>query len=679
MRRNSVFFEILKIFLLAGVFGLLILVYWSSSSVEEQVIAVKRKIDQLEVRSSVQVQSSPSSNASQLGLSDPSLPNLLITDPFDENILPELLGKNFKRYPTLLSATIARPASLHPFAGWADVIDWIGRCSGSVATNLFGKFETLSPSFAWKMEERQRADKKGTEFWIHLRRDLVWEPLRPEQLPKAITLAPHFFESHPVTANDFKFYFDLAMNPFNQEMSALALQGKYDDIEALEVMDPYTFVVRWKSKPMVNSSGETVYKSRYGANLFTGALVPLADWVYAYSPDGTRVVPFEDTRSSSTLIQHLELHWAKNIIPSCGPWVFEEMSNESIRFQRNKNYFDPLAALYDESEVSFRASFDSVWNDFKLGKLSSYLLSAQQLPEWERFKASSAYQEQKEKGQEIESLSYLDRTFAFIGWNNKRPIFASKKVRQALTLAIDRPRIIQEILYGQGIEITGTFPMNSSATDPNLKPWPFDPDQAKRILKEEGWADLNRTGVLEKEINGVSVPFAFKLVYFGKAPVTRAMVDAVSTQLAKIGVRCEPLGVEMADLSERMDNKNFDAITLLWGLGTPPEDPRQIWSSKGANEIGSSNFIGFMNEEIDQIIDKLDYEDAHDERVRLYHRFCQIIYDEQPYTFLYTVKQNLLYRNYIGNVFLPIDRQDLVPGANVDVPVPAIFFDRRAF
>ena len=103
-------------------------------------------------------------------------------------------------------------------------------------------------------------------------------------------------------------------------------------------------------------------------------------------------------------------------------------------------------------------------------------------------------------------------------------------------------------------------------------------------------------------------------------------------------------------------------------LRKPPENPSQLWSSTGAKEKGSSNAIGFSNSEIDTLIKALDFEYDIEKRNALYHRFDQILYDEQPYTFLYSPKSSLLYREYVQNLFIPAERQDLVPGANITSP-----------
>lgn len=109
----------------------------------------------------------------------------------------------------------------------------------------------------------------------------------------------------------------------------------------------------------------------------------------------------------------------------------------------------------------------------------------------------------------------------------------------------------------------------------------------------------------------------------------------------------------------------------------PPDDPKQLWHSSGAKQKGSSNATGFANAEADSIIDALQYEHDLAKREKLYHRFHQILHEEQPYTFLYVPKQSFLYREYVQNVFVPSERQDLVPGATISQPLSEVFWIKQ--
>ncbi len=62
----------------------------------------------------------------------------------------------------------------------------IDLCTGAVATLEFGKYETLAPEFAFKLEARPRSDlPEVSEYWVHLREDLYWQPLNAAHFLKA--------------------------------------------------------------------------------------------------------------------------------------------------------------------------------------------------------------------------------------------------------------------------------------------------------------------------------------------------------------------------------------------------------------------------------------------------------------------------------------------------------------
>ena len=136
--------------------------------------------------------------------------------------------------------------------------------------------------------------------------------------------------------------------------------------------------------------------------------------------------------------------------------------------------------------------------------------------------------------------------------------------------------------------------------------------------------------------------------------------------------------MDVADLSAAFEDKSFEAFFFIWGLGSPPEDPEQLWHSSLAKVKGSSNAIGFQNAQADAIIEKLKIEYDENARTKLYHEFDQIIHEEAPYTFLYMPKTSLLYRQYLQNVFVPADRQDIIPGADVEEPDSNIFWIKHS-
>jgi peptide/nickel transport system substrate-binding protein len=675
-------------------FAFMAMLYWSSSLVEQDLKFIRREMVQinhelLALKKSVgQGQSGILKAFHEQGL--PSVPpiqnlqtassNLLTPDPFYIHTLPALLGPDFKPEGIRREATIGKPKNLNPFSGWSEVATWIRLCSVSVADQKVGIYETMAPSAALSMELRKTPEGRP-EYWIFLRQDLFWQSLNPNHFPADMELASVFLQKHPVTAHDFKFYYDAIMNPHVEEAQAVALRNYFNEIEEIRVIDDLTLVVRWKTKKIVDAEGKESFQMKYSSKLLTGSLRPLARFVYQYFADGTKIVQ-EDEDPNTYLTnpvwsQNFSHHWASNIIVSCGPWLFDGMTEGGIRFRRNPDFYDSYGALIDAYEEKFRDSPDAIWQDFKIGNLDLFTVPPNLLAELDLFLQSPHYLKQTQNGLAVKKLNYLSRMYQYVGWNETNPLFNNRIVRQALTMAIDRDRIIRQNLNGMGIQTTGTFFPYSPSYDSSLKPYPFDPDQARRLLQQEGWYDSDGDGIIDKLVNGQRLPFRFTLTYFVKSPTSKAICEYISTALKEIGIDCRPNGVDMADLSAVFDDKNFDALVLAWVLGTPPEDPRQLWYSAGAAQKGSSNAIGFANAEADKIIEELDYEHDPKKRIELYHRFDAIIYEEAPYTFLCVPKTTLAYRDYLQNVFIPKDRQDLIPGANVGEPEPSIFWIRE--
>ncbi len=702
MNKEPIGLYIFRFLTSLGLFAFMAMLYWSSALIEQDLKSIGSDISQLRndllsLRSTVNKVSEEIStiffNQHQIPFKDrqensqlsqpqksdinSNLSNLLTEDPFYKITLPQMLGSDFKPHGIRREASLGRPDNLHPFSNWSQVSSWTSSCTVAIATDQFGKYETFAPDMALKMELRY--DKEGQpEYWLHLRQDVFWHPLQSEHFVTGIALAPHFLRKHQVTAYDFKFYFDAIMNPYIDLRQAVALRNYYSDVREIQVIDDFTLVVRWKTEEMRDVSGKMIPQMKYSAKIWTTALRPLARFVYQYFADGTKIIPDDSNldvyRTNSIWAQNFSQHWAQNMIVSCGPWLFDGMTDREIRFRRNPDYYQPYAVLVNALEIKFRDSPDAIWQEFKSGTIDLFNVPPNQLAEFERFLQSKPYLEQAQAGLEIKRLDFVDRSYTYIGWNEARFFFKSKKIRQALTMAIDRKRIIQQNLNGMGIEITGPFFRFSPSYDANIVPFPFDLQRARLLLEEEGWYDSNGSGIIGKLIDGKHIPFRFTLTYYVKSPITKAICDYIATSLKEIGIICHLNGVDIADLSAVFDDKSFDAICMAWALGSPPEDPKQLWYSTGAQEKGSSNTIGFANAEIDAIIDQLQYEYDPQKRIELYHRFDAILHEEAPYTFIYTPKVALVYRDYLQNVFIPAERQDLIPGANVAEPQPNIFW-----
>jgi peptide/nickel transport system substrate-binding protein len=240
---------------------------------------------------------------------------------------------------------------------------------------------------------------------------------------------------------------------------------------------------------------------------------------------------------------------------------------------------------------------------------------------------------------------FTPNQYTWIGWNEARPFFADKRARLAMTMLIDRPGVIDKMLHGLPAPTECHFYAATGQCDPAIKPPPYDPEGAMRLLDELGWKDSDGDGVRDKG----GKPFQFVFMLPSGAEEAARWVAKAKEDMARAGVAMDIQRVEWSAFSKRLVEHNFDACTLIWGSNGPYEDPTQIWHSSSVK--GGSNFISFKNAEADKLLEqgRLEFDIAA--RDAIYRKLGAILHDEQPYTFMYVRPElELLHKRVKGAV-----------------------------
>jgi len=222
-----------------------------------------------------------------------------------------------------------------------------------------------------------------------------------------------------------------------------------------------------------------------------------------------------------------------------------------------------------------------------------------------------------------------DLSYTFICWNTGRSLFSDVRVRRALTMAIDRQSIIEGLLPGVGRPAAGPVLSFLWAHDPDLKPLPFDPDGARRLLEEAGWKDRDGDGVLERDDGRV---FRFDLETDQASGQRAAVARMVAAHLRRVGVEAVPRAFEAGTFIARHEAHVFDAFVGSWRESTKVDLKSNFHS---ASRDGGYNYGQYASADLDRLIDQARAERDPGAARSLWIAAQRIIADDQPYTFLF--------------------------------------------
>ncbi len=406
-----------------------------------------------------------------------------------------------------------------------------------------------------------------------------------------------FHDGHEFDSDDVRFTYQAIMDPRNLSPRT----SDFEPVKSVDILDRYTVRVVYKRlfSPAVNAwtmqilpehllNDEALGREmeRRGLSSAARATFGMRESVFNRAPVGT------------------------------GPFVFEQwQSDEQIRLRANQDYWEGAP---EYSEYYYRVLPDPLTQEveFRTGAVDIYAPQPHQIA---RYRDDDAYQR----------FSSLSTGYTYIGYNNRRALFQDRRVRQALSMAIDVDEIIRYVLYGEAERTTGPFPKNTVWYDPDVEPIPYDPEGARALLAEIGWHP-NEQGWLEKD----GQLFEFNLITNNGNLVRKAVVTIAQNAWRKIGIKCNTQLFEWAVFLEDFVNPgDFDAVVLGWSMGADP-DLYQIWHSSQTG-YGQLNFAGYRSPEADELIVAIREEYDAERQRTLTRRLHRVIAADQPYTFLY--------------------------------------------
>ena len=226
----------------------------------------------------------------------------------------------------------------------------------------------------------------------------------------------------------------------------------------------------------------------------------------------------------------------------------------------------------------------------------------------------------------VKVYEFEDMGYTFMAYNQNNPLFQDKLVRQAITHAIDRQGIVDQILHGHGSVAHTHGAKIRWDYNPDVPIFEHDPAKAAGLLAEAGWADSDNDGWLDKD--GQTFEFVLSTNQGNNQRIDSTVI--IQQQLKEVGIKVEPRSVEWSTFVSDLLSQNYEASILGWAL-SPDPDSTSIWHTEG----GPLNFTGFANERVDELLEQGRITADQENRAQIYQEMQKILAEEQPYTFLF--------------------------------------------
>jgi len=457
---------------------------------------------------------------------------------------------------------------------------------------------------SWQTSEDRMYDK------VVIRDDLTWS------------------DGKPITAHDVVFSFQVIMS---SSVPVPAMRSGTDKIKWITAYDDHTLVFFHKESLATNIwnvNFSVIPKHIYEKSIRKDPTLQDSDYHVKYENDPVVGGPYIITkrqRGNEIVLEHREA------------WYMHEEKQV-----RDKPYFKQIRfRVIKEPSVTLLA--------LKKGEIEEMILNPEQ---WKTQTDDDDFYKNNTKAYGLEWVYF------YFGWNCKTVFFEDVRVRKAMSYAFDHKELLDKLRYGLDEPCNGVF-HRTSRWAPKNPPAAYtrDLDKAEELLEEAGWLDHDGDGILDKEIDGRTVPLEFS-VLCANTPTSVAVCSLLKESLDQIGITCNVKPLEYTVLQEKCRAHKFQAMYGGWGTGADPDTSENIW---GTGE--GRNYVQYHNPKIDRLFAEGRREFDPEKRAEIYAQIHQILYENQPYTWLYF--RNAYYgfnRELRGYTFSPRGPYSYGPG-----------------
>ncbi|CAA9538457.1 MAG: Dipeptide-binding ABC transporter, periplasmic substrate-binding component [uncultured Rubrobacteraceae bacterium] len=226
-----------------------------------------------------------------------------------------------------------------------------------------------------------------------------------------------------------------------------------------------------------------------------------------------------------------------------------------------------------------------------------------------------------EENEDLKVLSRPPLNIAYLAMNCQKEPFTDPRVRRAINYAINRPEIVKSFFGETGQVASNAMPPTVPYFREATEPYPYDPDEARRLLEEAGLGDG-----FDMELWYMPIPRPYM-------PDGRGVAQAMQGDLEEVGINAKLVTREWGTYLEETGTGAHDAAMLGWSgdNGDPDNFLNVLLSSASATEEDAQNIAYYKNPELDDLLRQGATTVDENERRRLYEQAQEIIYNDAPW------------------------------------------------
>lgn len=317
-----------------------------------------------------------------------------------------------------------------------------------------------------------------------------------------------------------------------------------------------------------------------------------------------------------------------------GPFKFSSWKDGEIVLKANERYF-PGRPYLNSIVVRIYPNQKIAWAKLMQGE-GDFLLPVRPA-EFDFLKQVSS----------LELYSIPGYVYSMVMLNNENNFFRDRKTRIALNYAVNKEHILQEILKGKGEAASGTIWPRSPVYNSAIRPYPYDPKKALKLLKEAGWHDANIDHVLERE----GRRFSFTMFVSGSDQTDIQAAMYIQQQLWDLGILADIKTFSTSSM-DFLFRGRYDAAFMVAVSHVYPDHNFYYWHSSQIDK--GLNMSRYRSDFVDRFLEEGRLSVDMGSAQLLYNRFQEEMYNNPPGIFLYWPYQHMaVHKRFKGVKFVP--------------------------